>query len=193
MYGSSRLPITNNEAEYKILVAMLNLAKVVGATSVIVYCDSQVVTSQVNGDFECKGEKMKKYLEQVRRRVGKLQAKFVQIPREENEKDDRLAKAASAEHMLLPSKVLSFIQPLPLIDDVNMQEIDSGSDWTTLIISYLKNNTLTDGKEAARKLKVQAVRFILIKDVLYKRSFSCPYLRCLSPEEVDYVDRKSVV
>ena len=55
-------PTTNNEAEYKILVAMLNLAKVVGATSVIVYCDSQVVTSQVNGDFECKGEKMKKYL-----------------------------------------------------------------------------------------------------------------------------------
>jgi len=65
-------PTINNEAEYEILVARLNLAKVAGATSVIVYCDSQVVTSQVNGDFECKGEKMKKYLEQVRRRVGKL-------------------------------------------------------------------------------------------------------------------------
>jgi len=89
--------------------------------------------------------------------------------------------------MLLPSKVLSFIQPLPLIDDVNMQEIYSGSDWTTPIVSYLKNNTLTNGKEAARKLKVQAVRFVLIKDVLYKRSFFRPYLRCLSPKEADYV------
>ena len=133
---------------------------------------------------------MKKYLEQVRRQVGKLQAKFVQILREENEKADRLTKAASAKHMLIPNKILSFIQPTPLIDDVGLQEIDSGSDWTTPIVSYLKNNTLTNGKEAARKLKVQVVQFILIKDVLYKRGFSCPYLRCLSPEEAAYVMRE---
>ena len=86
---------TNNEAEYETLVVGLDLAKVAGVTSVIVYCDSEVVTSQVNGDFECKGEKMKKYLEQVRRRVGELQAKFVQIPKEENGKANRLAKVAS--------------------------------------------------------------------------------------------------
>ena len=46
---------------------------------------------------------------------------------------------------------------------------------------------LPDSKEAARKLKVQARRFVLIKDVLYKKDFSRPYLRCLIPEEVDYV------
>ena len=68
-----------------------------------------------------------------------------------------------------------------------MQEIDLQSNWITLIVSYLKDDTLPDGKEATRKLKVQAARFILIKDVLYKRSFSRPYLRCLGPEEVDYV------
>ena len=48
--------------------------------------------------------KNKKYLEQVQ--VGKFQAKFIQILREEDEQADRLAKAASAEHMLIPSKVL---------------------------------------------------------------------------------------
>ena len=147
---------TNNNAEYEVLVARLDLTKVAGETSVIVYCDSQVVTSQVNGDFECKGEKMKKYLEQVRRRVGELQAKFVRVPREENEKADHLTKVASVEYMLIPSKVFSFIQFLSLIDDVNVQEIDSRSNWTTLIFSYLKNGTLLDSKEAARKLKVQA-------------------------------------
>ena len=52
---------------------------------------------------------MKKYLEQVRKRVGEFQAKFVQIPKEENEQVDCLAKAASVEHMLIPSKVLSFV------------------------------------------------------------------------------------
>ena len=56
-------PTKNNEAEYEALVVGLDLAKAVGATSVITYYDSQVVTSKVNCDFQCKREKMKKYLE----------------------------------------------------------------------------------------------------------------------------------
>ena len=73
---------TNNEEDFEALVAGLDLAKAAKATSMVIYYDSQVVTSQVNGDYKCKGEWMKKYLEQVRKRVGDLQAKFVQIPRE---------------------------------------------------------------------------------------------------------------
>ena len=38
-------PTTKNEAEYETLVAGLDLAKVVRATSVVVYWDYQVVTS----------------------------------------------------------------------------------------------------------------------------------------------------
>jgi len=49
-----------------------------------------------------------------------LQAKFVQVPKEENKKADRLAKAALAEHMLILSKVLSFVQLSLLIDDVGV-------------------------------------------------------------------------
>ena len=45
-------------------------------------------------------------------------------------------------------------------------------------------------KEVARKLKVQVARFVLIKDVLYKRGFFCPYLRCLGNEEADYIMRE---
>jgi len=64
---------------------------------------------------------MKKYLEQVRKRVGdNLQAKFVQIPREENKQIDWLAKTASAEYMPISSKVLSFVQLSPLIDGVGV-------------------------------------------------------------------------
>ena len=92
--------------------------------------------------------------------------------------------------MLIPSKVLFFVQLSPLIDGINVQEIGLESNWTTPIVSYLKDGALPNGKEAARKLKVQAARFVLIKDVLYKRGFSRPYLRCLSPEEADYVMRE---
>ena len=52
-------PTTNNEVEYEVLVAGLDLARATGATSVVIYCDSQVITNQVNGDYECKGERMK--------------------------------------------------------------------------------------------------------------------------------------
>ena len=60
----------------------------------------------------------------MRRRLGELQAKFVQVLREENEQADRLAKAASTEHMLIPNKVLSFVQLSPFTDDVGVQDID---------------------------------------------------------------------
>ena len=79
-----------------------------------------------------------------------------------------------------------------------MQEICSDSSWTAPLVSYLRDGVLPDGKEAARKLKVQAARklkvqvarFVLIKDVLYKRGFSRPYLRCLGTKEADYVMRE---
>ena len=71
-----------------------------------------------------------------------------------------------------------------------VQEIGSKGNWTTPIVSYLRDITLLDGKEAARKLKVQVTRFVLIKDILYKRGFSKPYLRCLTTEKADYVIRE---
>ena len=121
-------PMTNNEAEYEALVAGLDIAKTTKATSVVMYCDSQMVMSQVNNDYECKRKRLKKYLEQVRKQVAEFQAKFVQIPRKENKQADRLVKAVLAEHMLIPSKVLSFVQLLPLIDGIDVQEIDLRSN-----------------------------------------------------------------
>ena len=69
---------------------------------------------------------MKKYLEEVKNRIGNLEVKFVQIPREENECADRLTKAASVEFMIAPKQVLFFVQISSLIDDgANVQEKNS--------------------------------------------------------------------
>ena len=97
---------------------------------------------------------MKKYLDQVKARIDDLEARIVQIPRGENERADRLAKATSAKHMVIPSNVLSFVQLSPLIDPSNVQEICCDSSWTAPLVSYLRDGVLPDGKEAARKLKV---------------------------------------
>ena len=59
-------PTTNNEAEYEVLIVGLDLAKAAGAKNMIVHYDSQVVTNQVNGSYECKNERMNKYLEEVK-------------------------------------------------------------------------------------------------------------------------------
>ena len=65
-------PTTNNEAEYETLVAGLDLARATGAENMVVYCDSQVITSQVNSDCECKNGRIKKYLEEVKGQINGL-------------------------------------------------------------------------------------------------------------------------
>ena len=47
----------------------------------------------------------KRHLEEVKNRISNIEVRFVQIPREENECADRLAKAASVEFMLVPKQV----------------------------------------------------------------------------------------
>ena len=62
-----------NKAEYEALVAGLDLVKAAGAENMIVHCNSQVITSQINGDYECINERMKKYLEEVKNQIGSLE------------------------------------------------------------------------------------------------------------------------
>ena len=60
----------------------------------------------------------------------------------------------------------------------------------TLIVLYLKDGKLSEGKDEAKKLRVRAARYVLMDKVLYKRGFSQPYLRCLAPNEANYVLRE---
>ena len=76
-----------------------------------------MVISQVNGGYECKNERMKRHLEEVKNWISSIEIRFVQILREENDCADRLAKAVSAEFMLIPKQVLSIVQVSSLIDD----------------------------------------------------------------------------
>ena len=60
----------------------------------------------------------------------------------------------------------------------------------TPIVSFLKDGRLPKGKDEARKLKVKSARYILMDEVLYKRGFSQPFLRCLALDEANYVLRE---
>jgi ribonuclease HI len=100
--GSLRLEFktTNNEAEYEAVIAGLGLALDLGAESVEVRSDSQVIVGHIRGEFEAKGERMKKYLAKVQGMQTSFQKfSITKIPREDNEKADHLARMASSrEH-----------------------------------------------------------------------------------------------
>ena len=57
------------------------------------------------------------------------------------------------------------------------------------LLSCLTSRTDTSlkNKEEARKLRVRTVKFVLRDEVLCKRGFSQPYLRCLTPDKSHYV------
>ena len=78
----------------------MELAKSLGANSVLVQGDSQLVIGQVNEKCEVKEERMKKYLNKVRQCIkGFTIVQFQQIPWEENAKADTLAKTASTDEI----------------------------------------------------------------------------------------------
>ena len=172
--------LTNYEVEYEALLKGLELAKSVKARLILILGDSQLVMGQVNGTYVAKEGRMKKYLEKVLLLVKKFkEANFVQIPREENVKANVLAKEASATE---PMNEFDEVQYVPSIDLPEVQEIEDRENWMTPIVSYLKDGKLPEGKDEARKLRVRAARYVLIDEVLYKRGFSQPYLRCLTPD-----------
>lgn len=133
---------------------------------------------------------MKKYLSLVREQVNyNFLVKFMQISGEENEQPDFLAKVAFVEYMTIDSQVLSFVQYSLAIDKLDVHVIQTGVNWMTPILFYLKNGLLTEKVNASRRLKVQA-SFCTNENVPYKRGFTRLYMRCLVPDEAGYIMRE---
>ena len=57
----------------------------------------------------------------------------------------------------------------------------------TPTIHYLKKGWLPEDKAEARKIQIRAARFVIIDNLLYRRGYSLPYLRCANSKEADYV------
>ena len=99
------------------------------AKSILILGDSLLVMGQINGTYEAKEGRMKKYLEKVLRLVKKFkEANFIQIPRKENAKADTLAKEASATGAM---DEFDEIQYVPSIDLPEVQQIGNEENWMT--------------------------------------------------------------
>jgi hypothetical protein len=68
--------------------------------------------------------------------------------------------------------------------------IEEVSDWRKELMEYLENGTLPSEKKYAVQLKMRAGRFTVVNGTLYKRGFTLPLLKCVSPEEGNYILRE---
>ncbi|XP_016168054.1 uncharacterized protein LOC107610519 [Arachis ipaensis] len=181
-------PVSNNQVEYEALLGGLVLSWEVGATRLEVCSDSQVVTAQVNGSYQARDSLLQKYLERVKELRKQFEEVTVQhIPRERNTRADLLSKLASTKP---GTGNRSLIQGIAKEPTVTLHLTTMSPSWMDPITNFLKNGKLpTDGKEA-KALRREAAKYTVIQDQLFKKGLSQPLLKCLYPDQTDYVLRE---
>ncbi|XP_072066700.1 uncharacterized protein [Arachis hypogaea] len=180
--------VSNNQAEYKALLGRLILAREVGATKVEVCSDSQVVTSQVNGSYQARDLLLQKYLEKVKEITSQFQEVIIQhVPRERNTRADLLSKLASTKP---GSGNRSLIQGMVKEPTVALHLTKSSPSWLDPITNFLELGKSPEDEKAAKTLRREVARYAIIQGQLFKKGLSQPLLKCLHPDQTDYVLRK---
>ena len=86
---------TNNQAEYEALVLGLKILVELGATTVEIFGDSQLVIKQLTGEFKCLNEQLAKYCAITKKLLGQFEdATLTHIVRDENMEANFLAQTA---------------------------------------------------------------------------------------------------
>ena len=90
---------TNNVAEYRAILKGLEEAKRLKGSHLTIYCDSQLVVRQLNGQYRVKNPAMKKLHQQTMAQLEHFESvTFHHVAREENEAADALVNRALNLH-----------------------------------------------------------------------------------------------
>jgi len=94
-WGEAIGHVTNNQAEYRALLAALERARALRAKAVTVRSDSQLLVRQFLGEYRVKDEKLKLLLEKAQRLAHAFaEFQIEHVPRDQNRAADRLANRA---------------------------------------------------------------------------------------------------
>jgi len=86
---------TNNQAEYRAIIAALEKAVSLGARQVALKSDSELVVKQINGLYKIKNTALRPLYQKVVELIGALESFSIsRIPREQNAAADALANKA---------------------------------------------------------------------------------------------------
>ncbi|MCI18905.1 gag-pol polyprotein, partial [Trifolium medium] len=133
-------------AEYEALIAGMRPAKEMQVKDLKAKSDSQLVTSQVSGEFRVKNP-----------------------PTHQVSGIDLLSKLASTKKLGNNRTVIQETITKPSTGDPGIWMMVENEDWRTPIIQYLKSEKLPDEKEEAVRVKKMAAHYTMIGDMLYKR------------------------
>ncbi|KAG7588540.1 Ribonuclease H-like superfamily [Arabidopsis suecica] len=78
-------------------------------------------------------------------------------------------------------------EPRKFILKDNTSANDWGADWRVPLKNFILNGELPSNKWQARKLRIISAKYCIIKESLYKRGVSDPYLLCIFGPEVEIV------
>ena len=132
---------------------------------------------------------MEKYVSRVKQRLSSFPTwKLEHISRNSNEKENALTSVAAflliIEHILL----LMYYQTTSSIASPQINQVDKDlPSWMDPITLYLSTGQLPSERDKAHKLQFQSARFSLVDGQLFKLSLGGPYLKCLTPEQSQYV------
>ncbi|XP_050238331.1 uncharacterized protein LOC126687817 [Mercurialis annua] len=189
------LPYANNVAEYEALLTGLEIAIEVKAEKLKIHSDSQLVTSQVLGQFQTKDQNMAKYMARAKEQLKKIeknggQWEIILIPREENTRADAIAKVAAVKSQLYVSLRMKEERLTPTVEEQQVLPVAVLDPWMQPIVAYLADGVLPEGRtEAAKLVRISSV-YSLIEGALYRTSVIHPWSKCISLEEGSYVLRE---
>ncbi|XP_072073926.1 uncharacterized protein [Arachis hypogaea] len=90
--------ISNNQVEYEALLDGLTLANEISARTLEVYSDSQIVSSQINRNYQKRDALLQQYLSKFKELITKFDLVSIRhISRERNARADLLSKLASTK------------------------------------------------------------------------------------------------
>ena len=86
---------TNNQAEYRAVIAALEKAIKLGARQIELNLDSELIVRQVTGRYRVKNEALKPLFGRVKKLLSSLEGFSIRhVPRRQNQEADRLANSA---------------------------------------------------------------------------------------------------
>ncbi|XP_074360390.1 uncharacterized protein LOC141700576 [Apium graveolens] len=184
---------TNNDAEYEALINGLKLALEMKVENLNVFSDSMIVVYQINGWYQAMGPRTELYLKCAHRIIARFnEVRLELIPRGQNEGANELAKLGSRRETTLLRTMPLDIQRQPSVPkhEVGSLSNDLGPTWMTPILAYIKEGSLSDEKNEARRIKYKAARYVIYDGILYRRGFNVPLLKCIDGDECSYILRE---
>nr|GEW95224.1 reverse transcriptase domain-containing protein [Tanacetum cinerariifolium] len=181
---------SNNEVEYEALIASLRITKQIGVKNLVAKVDSRIVANQINKSYEAKEHSMIQYLGKAKAFIENFKMFSIeQVPRSENKKSDALSKIAFTSFAHLTKQILVEILKNKSIEEQEILAVveEEGYCWMTPLIEYLAEGTLPADTKKALAVKIKARKYIMINDILYRKSFLEPWLRCVGPTQAEYV------